>query len=62
MTVLLTAPIDRAYTSRLSYRQDLWLRRPTVEIVEHLVQLSPEAGRGLAESNTSSRHAHRPAL
>ena len=52
MAVVPTAPIDRAYGSRPSYRQGLWLRCPTCEIVGHLVQFSREAGRGLADSGT----------
>ena len=50
MTVVPTAPIGRVYASRLSYRQRLWFRRTTFDFVGHLVQLSREAGHGLANT------------
>ncbi len=50
MTVVRTAAIESVYSSGLSHRSGLWLRSPTFEIYEHLVQFSWEAGHGLAHS------------
>ena len=46
MTVVRTAAIDSAYSSGPSHRCGLWVRRPTFQIDEHLVQLLLEAGHG----------------
>ncbi len=52
MTALPVPPIDRVYSSRPTYRQRLWLRPRTFEIIEHLVPLLLEAGRGLPHAIT----------
>ena len=39
MTVAQPSPIDRVYTSRLSYRHSLWLGAPNFEIDEILSAL-----------------------
>ena len=50
MTVVRTAAIESVYSSRPSHRYGLWLRSPTFEFYERLVQFSQEAGHGLAHS------------
>ena len=49
MTVVRAAAIDSAYSLGPSHRCGLWVRRPTFQIDEHLVQLLLEAGHGLVQ-------------